>query len=71
MRAGGPVLMFECDQCHVKAFSSDGRNPGRVLKCACCPLDHDHDKAANETDQPCRPLTIHVLPGTAQLKVME
>ena len=26
--------------------------------CTCCPIDHAHGQAANETGTPCRPLLI-------------
>ena len=64
------MLMIECDACHQKAFANDGRHPGMALDCACCPEKHDHDKAADETGKPCRPITISVLPGSASLSVM-
>ena len=65
------ILMLECDGCHKKVFTVEGRNPDRKLECDCCPEDHDHGKSANETGIACRPMTIFVLPGSAQLKVME
>ena len=63
------MLMLECNTCHAKTFVNSGYFPDRDLKCDCCPVDHDHGKAAGETGQPCRPLTIHVLPGSASLNV--
>jgi hypothetical protein len=33
--------------------------------CGCCGEDHHHGAAANESGEPCRPLTITVLPGSA------
>lgn len=63
------MFMLECQSCHAKAFTADARSPDVQLQCACCPLDHDHGKAA-EKSTPCRPLTIHLLPGSASLSVM-
>ena len=62
--------MLECNACHQKVFTADARYPDMQLKCGCCPVDHDHGKAA-ENSTPCRPLTVHVLPGAASLKVMD
>ena len=62
--------MLECNQCHAKAFTLDGKSPDRVLKCECCTVEHDHGRNASETGEPCRPMTIHVLPGSASLSVM-
>jgi hypothetical protein len=47
----------------------DGRHPGNAVKCGCCPSDHDHDKAANETDVPCRPVTITLVPGSQNMRM--
>lgn len=62
--------MIECNQCHQKHFTNDGRNVDRALKCGCCAEEHDHGEAANRTGAPCRPVTITVLPGSATLSVM-
>jgi hypothetical protein len=64
------MLMIECKSCSAKVFTEDGRDPDRLLACGCCPVDHHHGKAADETGTPCRPVTIMVLPGTASLSVM-
>lgn len=32
--------------------------------CSCCEVDHHHGQAANQTGEPCRPLTITILPGS-------
>ena len=61
--------MIECDTCHAKKFTEDGRSPDVQLKCGCCEVEHDHGKAANESGSPCRPVTIHLLPGSASLAV--
>lgn len=34
--------------------------------CTCCPQDHHHGRAANG-GTPCRPVTITMAPGTADL----
>jgi len=64
------MLMLECLTCHKKAFTNDGRNPDRTLQCDCCTVEHDHGEAANRTGVPCRPIDVHVLPGSATLTVM-
>ena len=61
--------MLECKSCHAKTFVNSGYFPDRDLKCDCCPVDHDHGKAAGETGVVCRGITIHVLPGSASLNV--
>lgn len=47
----------------------DGRHPGNAVKCPCCPSDHDHDQAANETDVACRPVTIMIVPGSQSMRM--
>ena len=64
------MLMIECLTCHKKAFTEDGRDPDRHLECDCCPEDHHHGRASNETGVVCRGIDIHVLPGSATLSVM-
>lgn len=44
------------------AFTNDHQNPDAVIQCECCKKKHEH------AGQGCRPLTITVVPGTAQLK---
>jgi hypothetical protein len=34
--------------------------------CACCPQDHHHGQAAN-AGAPCRPVTITLVPGSADV----
>ena len=63
------MLMVQCKQCGASGFTMDGRHPGNALKCECCPSDHDHDKAANETNVPCRPVNIIVVPGSQHMKM--
>jgi hypothetical protein len=65
------MLLLLCKKCGAKTFTMDGRNPDMLLKCECCPQDHDHGRAANETGVACRPIEISVCPGTAQLKVTQ
>jgi hypothetical protein len=64
------MLMIECQGCHQKAFTADGRDPDRALDCDCCPESHHHGRAANETGEPCRPISITVLPGSASLQIL-
>jgi hypothetical protein len=45
-----------------------GGDPDAALNCNCCPKDHHHGHAANETGTPCRPLVITAVPGTAVLQ---
>jgi hypothetical protein len=36
--------------------------------CKCCPQDHHHGQAANEPGAvPCRPVTITMVPGSAEV----
>ena len=64
------MLMIECQTCHKKHFTEDGRDPDKQLVCACCPEDHHHGEAANRTGVVCRGIDIQVLPGSASLKIM-
>jgi len=34
--------------------------------CNCCPQDHHHGQAASETGSPCRPVSIILVPGSAE-----
>ena len=63
------MFMLECDSCHAKVFTADAGSPDVQLKCDCCTLDHDHGRNA-ENSTPCRPITVHLLPGAASLSVM-
>jgi hypothetical protein len=54
-------LLVACNQCHAEVLTEDGTSPDRALVCGCCPLDHDHGQAANETGTPCRPVTISMV----------
>lgn len=58
------MLMVTCNSCHEMAFTDSGLHPDNALVCGCCTEKHDHGKAANETGEACRPVTITVLPGT-------
>lgn len=40
--------MVECVQCHAVTVVFDSRHAHEALKCACCPVDHNHGDAANE-----------------------
>lgn len=35
--------------------------------CTCCPQDHHHGEAATASGAPCRPVTITLLPGSADV----
>jgi hypothetical protein len=49
------------------AVMLDGQRAHDVLKCRCCPEDHDHAEAANASGTHCRPVTLHVGAVSAQL----
>lgn len=34
--------------------------------CTCCPQDHHHGQAASESGSPCRPVTVMLLPASAE-----
>ena len=38
--------------------------------CTCCPEDHNHRLATIETNQPCRPIHIVAMVGTANVAVV-
>jgi len=54
------VLHIQCDQCGASVTTADGTDPDAALACGCCPEDHHHGEAANQTGVPCRPITITV-----------
>lgn len=35
--------------------------------CTCCPQDHHHGQATAASGNPCRPLTVTLTPGTADV----
>jgi hypothetical protein len=35
--------------------------------CGCCPQDHHHGDNASATGAPCRPVTITLVPGSAEV----
>lgn len=35
--------------------------------CACCPQPHNHGASARATGIPCRPVTILLVPGSAEV----
>jgi len=37
--------------------------------CECCPQDHHHGQAASATGTPCRPVTVTMLPGSAEISL--
>ena len=41
------MLHISCKGCHAWTVTEDVRAPNAALTCPCCPLDHDHDAAAN------------------------
>lgn len=57
------MLLVMCNSCHAQAFTENGGSPDRAVECGCCPEEHDHGRAANETGEACRPVTIVVIPG--------
>lgn len=60
------MLHIQCNNCGAWGVI-EGGDPDAQLQCPCCPADHHHGQAANESGEPCRPLTITLLPGTAPL----
>ena len=53
----------------VATITEDNVDVHRALDaagCACCPQDHHHGDAANQ-GTPCRPVTITMLPGGADV----
>lgn len=54
------MLHIQCNQCGKSVVTSDGSDPDSALVCGCCPEDHHHGEAANESGQACRPVTISV-----------
>lgn len=57
------LLAIQCKTCGWWCNATDGTAPNdpNILACNCCTQWHDHDKAAEETGTPCRPITITLL----------
>ena len=57
------MLNVSCNKCGasvtVTAIAA-AADPDAALTCACCPEDHHHGRAANESGAACRPITINV-----------
>lgn len=67
------MLLVQCNGCKKTAFAQDGehRNPDAALECDCCAEDHDHAENANAGGEPCRPVTITLVPGQVTLQRTE
>lgn len=64
------MLLIECNGCHTKMFSEEANvDPDAALTCAdpeasgCCTDDHHHGDN-QRVGEPCRPITITVMPGS-------
>jgi putative aminopeptidase FrvX len=53
--------------CGASVVIPAATDPDAALDCDCCPEDHHHGQAANETGAPCRPITITAQGPSAQL----
>ena len=66
------MLQVQCQGCGTQAFTEDHSDPDKALACLpdadCCKEDHHHGQAASVTGQPCRPVTITVLPGSVRMQ---
>lgn len=58
--AVGFLARVTCNQCQKSALTDHG-DFDVAVECGCCPQDHHHGQAANETGTPCRPVTIDIL----------
>lgn len=59
----------QCNHCGAFVIIPAGADADAALTCGCCPLDHHHGEAANETGAPCRPVTITLLPGSVPVSL--
>ena len=55
-------LKVECKTCLASAETYDYQHPDWAVKCACCPIEHDH------TGLGCRSVTIY---ATAHLTLFD
>jgi hypothetical protein len=57
------LLIVQCKQCQLWVQTDNGQHPNAadILRCGCCPLDHDHDVQAEETGIPCRPINLTLI----------
>lgn len=68
------MYLIQTNCCRASVTAEDATDPDSAVACtgetdACCTQPHHHGQAANETGQPCRPITITALgPGAAELK---
>lgn len=64
------MLLVQCNSCKAVAFAADEQhqNTDAALECGCCPEDHDHAAHANAGNDPCRPVTITLVPGQVTLQ---
>jgi len=64
------MLLVQCNGCKDTAFAGDHEDPDAALECGCCPHGdgHDHAAHANDGNEPCRPVTITLIPGQVTLQ---
>lgn len=67
------MLLVQCNSCKAVAFAADEQheNPDAALACDCCETGgraHDHAAHANAGGEPCRPVTITLVPGQVTLQ---
>lgn len=61
-------LKVQCNNCGAEGFTFDYQHPDLAVRCACCPVEHNHGESASATGIICRPVTIF---GTAHLKAFD
>ena len=62
--------LVQCNGCGASTETEDHQNPDAALKCGCCTKDHDHAANANAGGEPCRPVTITLVPGQVVLQAV-
>jgi hypothetical protein len=61
------VLLVKCQSCGATGYAGNHGDPDSAVSCGCCPEDHHHGHASNETNTPCRPVEIQIMPGGAAI----
>lgn len=55
-----PVLTHtvQCAKCKATAVVQMNQHVHDALVCGCCPVQHNHGEAANQSGVACRPITV-------------
>jgi hypothetical protein len=65
------LIQVQCNGCGTQAFTDNHADPDAALQCRegaeCCGEDHHHGGHANRTGEPCRPVTITLMPESIKM----